>query len=178
MGWKSFRDRFQIKKHMLEVDGDKLIISSCGTACLAVVLMETGEVHPHPNHPKFLIENYPELVNTPELEILSILQQEDQFENSIPVYTYKGAEIIQKFCEIKGWPNLTHDGLPMYSNLYSLDKNRVVAAAKACNDVGIEMVTNQIERLKKELAESEEKLLEFQDNAEKLNREYPNIEPL
>lgn len=48
MGWKSFRDRFQITKHMLEVDGDKLIISSCGTPCFAVVLMETGEVHPHP----------------------------------------------------------------------------------------------------------------------------------
>src|SRR5688572_11028530 len=56
-----------------------------------------------------------ELVNNP-----------DTFEKSLPVFTYRGGEIIEKKCEAYGWPNQIHDGQMQYDNTHSRDKLKVV----------------------------------------------------
>ena len=38
------------------------------------------------------------------------------FDAFIPVFTYEGPNIINRFCEKPGWPNATHEGYMMYDN--------------------------------------------------------------
>lgn len=176
MGWKTFKDRFNILE-TFEWRGEKLLFSNSIYESLAIVDLKTGEVIPHPYHPTFLSDNYPEICQTPAEEILAMFNAEDKFEASIPVYTYSGGDIIEKFCEKPGWPNFTHDGLLMYANRYSIKKDRVVIAAKADNDAGISLITSRIEQLKSELEAANAKLIELNANKEKLDRDYPDLNP-
>jgi len=176
MGWKTFKDHFNILE-TLEWREDKLLFSSRIYESLAIVDLKTGVVKPHQYHPDFLKDNYPDICKATPEEILALLNAEDKFEASIPVYTYSGSEIIEKFCEKPGWPNYTHDGLLMYANKYSIKKDRIVIAAKAENDAGISLVRSRIEQLKSELEAANAKLIELNANKEKLDKDYPNLNP-
>jgi hypothetical protein len=53
-------------------------------------------------------------------ELKRLIDLPDTFGDLIPIYTYKGANVIKKYCEKPGWPNITTDGQLMYENTFFL----------------------------------------------------------
>lgn len=124
MGWKSLRDHYDIT-HLLQVTSSGIVIGSPYIPDIVTIDTSTGVVSVDYIHETFLSNNYPILESAPPDEILALLAEEDQFEQSIPVFTYEGAEIHELLCEKPGYPNLTHDGFLMYDNMFSTDRKLV-----------------------------------------------------
>lgn len=102
-----------------------------------------------------------------------LLASDDIFEASIPVYTWNGAEIIERYCEETGWPNVTHDGDLMYENQYSTDRSTVIEWAR-------QNAILRAKRLADDVQEAEERLRELrkmhrQADADimRINAEHP-----
>lgn len=167
MGWRKFKDHFQIE-HYVRIQGECLLIGSAHVSDLATIELKSGKLQQNENFPRFLNEKYPKLLEVSSAEILELLNTEDQFCASIPVYTYDGAEIIEKFCEVFGWPNVTHDGDMMYENTFFTDKSKAVLRAKTNAQCGIENYSERITETEIKLAELKERLAEYQADLKKL----------
>lgn len=173
MGWKAFKDHFKIKHHVV-IEGDKLCIGSDYVHNLAEIGLATGKVIPRQGaFSDFLKEKYPELAAAGPKDILALLEQPDVFEASIQVFTYDGAEILEKRCEALGWPNTTHDGLMQYDNTFSADKAKVIAWAKRSAESWVDMAGSRVEDLEKELADARERLAARQEVVRQLAEQYP-----
>ena len=106
-------------------------------------------------------------------KLRSLVRSPDTFTKHLPVYTYDGGEIVEKFCEEHGWPNVTHDGCMMYENTFSPDKSRVVQWAKRNAESGIQWQEERIADLKKNIAEIEALLYQSKVNRAKLETDFP-----
>lgn len=110
-----------------------------------------------------------------DLETLRrLVQHEDTFDNSIPVFTWRGAEIIEKQCEELGWPNVTHDGEMMYENRFSTDQAKVIAWAKRDARIGIEHFERRISEAEDSLALLKTSLRNERENLASLDAAYPD----
>ena len=61
-------------------------------------------------------------------ELKRLIDLPDTFGELIPVYTYKGANVVKKYCEKPGWPNITTDGQLMYENTFFLTPHQAYNA--------------------------------------------------
>lgn len=174
MGWKALKDHFKIDHHVV-IEGDKLCIGSDYVHNLAEIELATGKVIPRQGaFSDFLAEKYPALVAADPKDILALLAQPDVFKASIQVFTYDGAEILEKRCEVLGWPNTTHDGLMQYDNTFSADKAKVIAWAKRSAEGMAGMAGNRVADLEKELAAARERLAAQQAVVRQLAEKYPD----
>lgn len=125
MGWKAFKQHYGIKGQV-EMRGSVLSIGSSFFPDLIRVDMDGRVVKEYPmGQTGEFFDLQVEITLDPE-KAKRLLQATDTFERSIPVYTYDGAEILEKFCEEIGYPNVTHDGLMMYDNAFSTDRNEII----------------------------------------------------
>ena len=173
MGWKKLKDHFQIEHHVQIVDS-QLLIGSSYVSELAAINMQTGRVKKNETFSRFLEENYPQLLDASTAEILSLIEEPDQFSESITVYTYEGSEITEKLCEATGWPNVTHDGYMMYDNTFSPDKDKVIGWAKRNADAAIDVISEQISDTEKKLIEKKQYLAERRAIRDKLELDHPS----
>ena len=167
MGWKTFKEKFKIG-HTVQITEKGLCIGSIYVHDLVVIDMETGRIKPNRTFDDFLPRNYPDLYNTLDKEILDAINAKDSFERSIPVYTYDGAEILEKFCEEFGWPNITHDGCLMYENTYFTTRKAAIEKAIKENKAGVEIVSTTLKNKRKEVEDYEGYLEEHRENIRKL----------
>lgn len=174
MGWKTVKERFGIRRHMVTVEGNFLQIGSGFISNLITIELSTGKVSGLPNFETFLTEEYPQLAAAKAEDVLAAIQAEDVFEAKVAVYTYEGSEIIEKFCETPGWPNVTYDGAPMYVNRYSTDKDKVIRWAKDAAASSVEYMTEQVARTERELTERQEYLVQLKSQLQTLNTMYPD----
>lgn len=174
MGWKAFKAHFNIDHHVV-VKGSKLCIGSNYVHNLAEIDMSTGEILSKQGaFSDFVQTKYPQLYAASPKDILALFEQPDVFEASIPVFTYDGAEILEKRCEALGWPNVTHDGLMQYQNTFSADKAKVIAWAKRSAEGWVEMAGSRVADLEKELAAARERLAAQQAVVRQLAEQYPD----
>lgn len=174
MGWKVLRDHFEIR-HLLQVTGSGIVIGTSFIPDIAVIDKATGKVNVSPTFPDFLQKNYPRLAAANRSEILLCLMEADVFERSIPVYTFEGATIHQCFCEVPGYPNLTHEGYLMYANCYSTDRGKVVQWAKESAKNELQWVQRSIASLKRDLVNAENELAHYQQVLEQLDQEEVSL---
>ena len=153
MGWNTFKKHFNIG-HIVQIrDGDLLIGSSYISALVAISL-DTGIIKkPEHYHDRFLRENYPNVSDAMPSEIKALLDAEDTFAESIPVYTYEGLKIFKKYCEEVGYSNVTHDGVLMYENTFSTNIDDVVAWAKRERRFRLDNLRERVTGRSKELDE-------------------------
>lgn len=95
--------------------------------------METGSVVENPNFRGFMSNNYPAVENAPREQLLALMAAEDKFEANLPVFTFddETGEVVEKLCEVYGWPNVTHCGLMMYENVFFRSRDDAADAAKS-----------------------------------------------
>jgi hypothetical protein len=174
MGWKSFKEHFKIE-HIVQVKDAGICIGSGYVSELVTVNVATGVVMENSTFSGFLSKHYPALLSASAEEILHLINAEDSFSASVPVYTYDGGKIVEKLCEQPGYPHVTHDGHLMYENTYSTDKDQVVRWAKRNAEAGITSFIRCIERTQKELAEQTAELEACKRDLAELNAAYSDL---
>lgn len=158
MGWKTFKEHFNIE-HIVRIEEGKLYIGSPYLPKIVPIDINTGKILRGDDfdHPiEFLKKYYPAIAEaSPEL-IKSLLDQKDVFERGIEVFTfdYQTYDIISKYCEAVGYPNVTHDGCLMYNNEYFEERNQAVERARKSLADSIEQRSRRVEQLKTELLEA------------------------
>ena len=167
MGWKNVKEHYKIG-HYVQVTDKGICIGSPYIHDIIVIgldgTIKKGETT---THNADLIRYQTEMLDDPE-KLRQLVQSPDSFSQSIPVYTYDGGEIIEKQCETLGWPNVTHDGLMMYENTFSTDKDVVIAWAKANAESAIKWTLESIEQKKRELESREADLSKYRNDLKKL----------
>lgn len=175
MGWKSVKEHYRIKHHV-QVTDEGICIGSSYVHNLIVVSMDGRIIKRYDDDRSNMdLHRYQQEMDAdPEL-LRRLVQAEDTFEVSIPVYTFKGADIIEKYCEKPGYPNVTHDGCMQYDNEYSTDKAQVVAWAKHNAEIGIRAMKECIQHLEEQIAGARIRLAAHQAAKFLLEAEYPDI---
>lgn len=170
MGWKNFKERFNIQQYVF-IEKGYVHVGSGYINNLIKVNMETGERTDWHN---FIAENYPEIAKVSNEEILALLKAPDVFHKNITVYTYKDADIIEKVCEEFGWPHVTHDGEQMFENNFFKTKQAAVKAARESIVSSINFSKEMVEEAQKDLEKRMVRLRENQTFLRQLNEEYPD----
>lgn len=174
MGWKAFKERFGIT-HIVTVDhqGNVINIGSPYVSNLLSISIETGYVSANSTFSRFGHESYPRLMSATREEILAAIEAQDTFTDHIPVYMYDGdlGEVVEKYCEETGWPNVTHDGYLMYNNEFSTDRSEVKCLALNDLVAYIKSLENKVEMLENDLQDTRKKIRRMQGVAEKLKQD-------
>ena len=173
MGWKTLKEAYGITQR-LHVTPHGIAIGSGYIDEIATIDTTTGEIKRSRIEDGYVRKHMPRLAAAPAAEILTHIQAEDVFTASIPVYTYDGGKIIEKLCEVPGWPNTTHDGVLMHANTFDTDKNVIIARAKEITSLEIESIAGFIKKLEDEITQEKERLAVAKRNLEELNRTYPD----
>lgn len=174
MGWKTLKEHFGIK-HIVQVCEKGICVGSGYVHDLAVINSATGVVTENRTFSNFLKDACPLLHEASAEEVLRVLNIPDTFSASIAVFTYDGGEIIEKQCEVTGWPNVTHDGCLMYENTYDTDKQKIVLRAKRNAQLGVKYGGEAVAEAEKDLARKKSQLTEAEEELAKLERDYPEV---
>jgi len=164
MGWNTFKKHFNIG-HIVQIRERDLLIGSSYISDLAAISMDTGMIKKRESWLNdFLPKHYPNISAAMPSEIKALLDAEDTFTQSIPVYTYEGLRISTKYCEEIGYPNVTHDGWLMYDNTFLTDIEAVV-------EMAILERVSRLENLRERITERSKELQELQDKLALLEKE-------
>lgn len=173
MGWKAVKEHYRID-HGVQVTEDGICIGSPYIHNIIVISRDGNIVKDDDRTLNDKLMRYQaEMKGDPET-LRRLVQQEDAFEVSIPVFTWRGAEIIEKQCEELGWPNVTHDGEMMYENRFSTDRAKVVSWAKKDARIGIEHFERRIGEAEDSLASLKSALAQERENLASLDAAYPD----
>jgi hypothetical protein len=179
MGWKAIKEYYDIKHAVVYYPGQGICIGSNYVYDLITIDVLTGKLtpskifNPRDNHSNDDLNRYWAAMTADPDKLLELLKQEDVFERSILVYTYHGGEILEKYCEELGWPNNTHDGLPMYDNTYSTDKDKVILWAKKDAAYGVKNLSVRVKGIKADLLKMEKRRDAEKADLKKLKTDYP-----
>lgn len=143
MGWKAIKEHYRVK-HIVQVTEKGICIGSPYVHDLMIISLD-GELLKGPSGTvnDDLVRYHQEMLEDPS-KLRDLASAEDTFSTSIPVFTYRGAEIIEKQCEELGWPNITHDGAIMYEGMFSTDRGTVVEWAKRNCLAGVRYIRDDI----------------------------------
>ena len=171
MGHKLLKEHYQIK-HIVCVTDQGICIGSQYIHDLIIVGFDGTIIKSNDGRSNEELKRYMAEMKADPVKLREIVQAVDIFKESIPVYTYNEDNIIEKFCEKPGWPNVTHDGDLMYENEYSTTKSKVVRWAKESAKYRIKLLMQTIEEMQAELTNKKVLLKKTKDNLAKLNAEY------
>lgn len=167
MGWKNVKDHYRIGHHVTVTEQGICI----GSAYIhdIIVIRPDGVLKKRydDRSNEDLIRYQSEIDSDPDM-LQQLIQAHDTFTSSVVVYTYDGGDIIEKQCEVLGWPNVTHDGDMMYENAYSDDKELVLQWAKQNSASGIASVRERIKETEDRLCDLRDRLQNYEDNLAKL----------
>lgn len=170
MGWKAFKDYFEVR-HLVHIKGDSLCIGSESIDDLVQISLKTGQITLETGEfPGFLIHTYPAILAAAPGDILKLLRQEDRFKNSQPVFVVSDdySDIRESQCESMGWPNVTHDGLLMKRHrVFSTKEEALASVVSALESARLTLVT-YIEKKRAEIAALEQQCESYSKRIEKL----------
>ena len=168
MGWKLFKQHYGIEANVEIEKG--LVCIGTGYIDLLKVSMDGQIEYAHQmgtDHKIYLVQ---QAIKADPETAARLLKAEDTFERSIRVYTYEGAEILEKFCEEEGYPNVTHDGLMMYVREFSSDRNEIIQRALTVAKANAHGVCEAIGNVEKNLLELKSAQEKYDDQTAILTR--------
>ncbi len=160
MGWKNVKEHYGIK-HFVQVQEKGICIGSAYIHDI-IVIGPDGSLKKHDNHDCGNVElrRYMQELRADPDKLKQLVLSEDHFDSSVRVFTYDGGDIVEKLCEVPGWPNVTHDGEMMFDNTFSLDREEVRRWAVENAEAGVKIISERIEETKQELRKMEDRLIE------------------
>ena len=176
MGWKNIKDHYRIG-HIVQIRDGIIAIGSSYVFDLIRVSFD-GKVswgNLGASNNGDLARYHAEM--TADLgKLKELLQAPDTFATSLTVWTYDESEIQEKQCEAYGYPNITHDGLLMYENTFSADRDKVVSWAKQNSACAIKSYKRLVKEAYDRLIQTNQWLGESQAHLAKLEAEFPQID--
>jgi hypothetical protein len=160
MGWKTLKEHYKIEHIVANRHDETLCIGSAYVHDLIRInkierSITWGNLGPSQNDDlaRYWDEFHADLVT-----FWKVVDCKDQFERSLPVYTYQNGEILELQCEKHGWPNVTHCGELMYDNTFFEDKNDAIARGKKDAALGVKFAAERVARCEQELVEARREL--------------------
>lgn len=151
MGWKNVKTHYAIN-HIVQVTDEGICIGSNFISEIILISHDGDLVKRYEGANEELLQYQQKMDADPEM-LRSLVAGEDSFECDITVYGYKNGELIESACESLGWPNLTHDGILMYDNVFSDDFEVVRQWAIQENTSLRKHAVRKISEYKEEIAE-------------------------
>jgi hypothetical protein len=170
MGWKNVKEHYQIKHQVAVYDGEGICIGS--PLCHDLIIIDRWRKtvkHTMTLRGNEDLERYWDEMHADMGLLKDLVASPDIFEKSVMVYTYEGGDILEKFCEEPGWPNVTHDGDMMYENMFSTDRDYIVERARKNAEAKVELGRESLAQLETQLAEKRAWLEKAAADLEKLN---------
>ena len=174
MGWKAVKEHYKIK-HIVQVTEDGICIGSPYIHDIIRISFDGHVTKRDRSSANDDLKRYQAEFDADPETLKRLVQSPDTFKASIPVFTYRGGQILEKFCEELGWPHVTHDGLEMYENYFSTDKAKVVAWAKRNSDSGIHIQRRNLAELEAKAEDYRGRLAAEIANRERLEADYPDV---
>lgn len=164
MGWKTFKDKFQLHKHIVYIENEILYIGLSILSTSIKISVKDGTFIR--GFSKCVVnEDFRLLAKASNQEILDLLKVEDSFEKSITVYYVNSNFKISKTeCEVFGYPNVTHDGKLMFDNLFFLEKEDAENKSLINHQSALEHYENLVKILNSELKCAKKILFDIQKN--------------
>lgn len=172
MGWKNVKEYYRID-HQVEITDEGLCIGSAYVHAIIVISLDGAIVKEDDRTLNEKLMRYQAEMKADPAKLRDLITSPDSFTASIPVYTYRGAEIIEKCCAQLGWPNVTHDGQMMYENTFFAQKEEALDAARRNCEASIMLRRMEISDQHKRMAKSTARLEELLDNAKTLGLSVP-----
>lgn len=170
MGWKNVKEHYRIT-HQVRMGDMGICIGSAYISDILVISLDGKLIKRYDDRSNDLLARYQaEMDADPEL-LKRLVQEPDVFTVSIPVFTYVGGSIIEKLCEMPGWPNVTHDGDMMYENAYSTDRNEVVQWAKRNANLAVQCYEREVKEAERALSDARTRLASSEADKLKLEIE-------
>lgn len=168
MGWKSVKEHYRID-HTVQMAGGKLCIGSSYVHNL-ISVTPSGEVSTElfPTQNPELNRYYKEITSNKE-KFVELLHIVDKFDVSLPIYTYSNGQVIKKFCEEYGWPNVTHDGEMIYENTFFKKKAQAAAYGKKDEESNLRFLSEHLVKQKNDLDKLMNDIAESKLRLDKLN---------
>ena len=124
MGWKTFKEHFKIT-YIVHTSEYGISIGSPYIPTIIRVGLD-GVIKRREDTQTLKLREYQQAIERDPDLTRRLIEAEDVFAADIPVYTWEGDQIIRKYCEQPGHPNVTHDGQLMYDNMFHTDRNQVL----------------------------------------------------
>jgi hypothetical protein len=167
MGWKNIKEHYRIK-HQLRVSEGGICIGSAYISDILIINFDGVLIKRYEDRSNDDILRYQSEIDADPILLKRLVQTQDRFTASIPVYTYADGSIVEKQCEIPGWPNVTHDGDMMYENTYSTDKAQVIEWAKRNASLAVKCGLRDVEEAEKALSDARSRLDKYKSDELKL----------
>lgn len=179
MGWKNLKQAFDIG-HIVHVTPQGISIGSPYLPQVLVIDPANGRIIKGED-PFWLrnedVRRYHADLSADPARVLALIQAPDTFATSLSVYTYSGAEIIEKYCEAYDFPNVTHDGVLMHDNTFSSSKDVVIGWAKRNAEACLEWTESEIARLQAEIHKATTWQAKHRNERALLEMAYPSPVP-
>ena len=172
MGWKNVKRHYRIG-HFVQVTDKGICIGSPYIHNLIVIGMDGAIKKRASSTCNDELVRYQREMDADLAKLKDLVESEDEFSESITVYTFDGGEIIEKLCEEPGWPNVTHDGDMMYENTFSTDKSKVIRWAKNNAALAIKEWNRHVNEAESRLLKTNIRLKKAISDLRKLNKEFP-----
>jgi len=171
MGWKNVKTHYRIS-HIVQVTPEGICIGSGHLPSLIVIGPDGRLLKRYDDRSNDDLLRYQREIDSDLATLKRQVESPDSFEAAVQVYTYRGGEIVDKLCERPGWPNVTHDGLLMYTNMFSEDRDTAVGWAMTNARARLMNCENGARQLEVELAGVRESIQVAQANLAKLNTDH------
>lgn len=167
MGWKNVKEYYRIE-HAVQVTDAGICIGSPYIHNLIVIGLDGTLAKRDDGRCNEELRRYMAEFDADPQTLKRMVVTPDTFEKSVTVYTYDDGEILEKQCEVLGWPNVTHDGQMMYDNTHWTDRAKAVARARSNAEAWVRSCKERVATKAKELADSETMLASWEANVRKL----------
>lgn len=167
MGWKAVRDHYQISHTVRRRDGD--ICVGSGYLPSALVIGRAGEIKKRYSGSDEDLSLYQHEMDQDLAKPQQLVTTQDQFGERLVVDTFDGGSIIEKRCDARGWPTVTHDGEVMYENSHFETRAEAVERALANALAAQRSLEDRIAGLRDDLQKAARELVKWQAAAATLS---------
>jgi hypothetical protein len=167
MGWKNVKEHYRIG-HIVQVTDQGLCIGSTMCHDLIVIDRYRGVIKKADASLNADLMRYVAEMRADPDKLRELLDADDTFEASIPVWTCNGSEVKQAFCEKFGYPNVTHDGEMMWENTHLATRAEAVQYGIREAEARVKIFTGDVARQEQELSEKRKRLGDAQADLAKL----------
>jgi hypothetical protein len=179
MGWKTVKKHYGIEDTFAFYPGKGFCIGNQYVHDLIVVEPETRAVLiPGVYGPASLpapFRAYWEAIQADLETFWSLMDAEDRFDASIPVYSAQDGKVLELYCEEYGWPNQTHDGRIIHENTIFLDRTAALRQGLEEAKMREQLHMEQYARLKSRLSDLETEIRNANDDVTYYVRQlYPS----
>lgn len=114
-----------------------------------------------------------EMLADPE-KLKELATSPDVFSKNLKTYTEVNHEVVEKLCEARGWPNITHDGCLMYENTFFESEKECAEEAKMHIRRSRPWMEKLISQREKEIAEMRKNMENDEKSLAALEEKYPD----